>query len=130
MKASNSEDHKARNSTRKTLFSLLLLAGLFVTLSGAKSRKKLHHDPDITYRKYMKKISRQLGVTCDYCHDVKNYRNTDNPKHKIALEHIRMVAWLNQEGFKSTKNVKADCYMCHRRQAKPAYKEKLGIGHD
>lgn len=74
-------------------------------------------------REYMLEISRQLGVTCNYCHDVKNFRNESMKTWKISKEHMHIVQLLNTRGF--TKGPKADCYMCHRGKATPDYKEGL-----
>lgn len=79
-------------------------------------------DMDLIKHKEMIKISRQLGVTCNYCHDVKNLKKATSPKYKVALEHIRITKLLNEKGFKGSPKV--DCFLCHRGVAKPAFKEK------
>lgn len=75
------------------------------------------------YRAQMITISRQLGVTCNYCHNTRNYRDKSNPKWKVAKAHIQMVDLLNSQ-FKHTFSDKVDCYMCHKGVAKPEFKEK------
>jgi hypothetical protein len=74
-------------------------------------------------REYMVKVARQLGVTCNYCHDVKNFRSTALPAYKVAVEHTKIVDLLNTKGFLGPKAPRADCYMCHRGKAIPDYKE-------
>lgn len=68
-------------------------------------------------------ISRQLGVSCKECHNLDNFKSDEKIEFKIAKEHMRVVNLLNDKGFRGTP--KADCYMCHRGQMKPAYKEPV-----
>lgn len=66
-------------------------------------------------------MTRQLGVSCNTCHNINNFKDDTKVEFKIAKEHIRVVKLINEQGFRGTP--KADCYMCHRSQLKPAYKE-------
>jgi hypothetical protein len=75
------------------------------------------------YRDTMIVISRQMGVTCTHCHDSKNYRDASKPTFPIAKKHMEMVDMMNAQ-FKSAFTQRVDCYMCHRGQAIPDYKEK------
>jgi hypothetical protein len=86
---------------------------------------KIIHDEDMKMRENMLEISRQLGVTCNHCHDVNNLRSDKLTTFKVAKDHIRIVELLNKEGFRG--NPKADCFMCHRGQAKPAYREDTSV---
>lgn len=76
----------------------------------------------------MVNISRQLGVTCNYCHDMNNLKDRSMHTWKVAHEHIQIVKLLNQKGFKGSKGPRADCYMCHRGKTMPDYKEP-SVGH-
>jgi hypothetical protein len=82
---------------------------------------QVNHDQEIRTRDYMIEVSRQLGVTCNYCHDVKNFRQRDMKAWKTGKEHMRIVELLNTRGF--THGPKADCYLCHRGKAVPDYRE-------
>lgn len=111
----------------RILFSLIAALALFIAAlfsippdSQARSKTK---DPDLKKRQEMVVISRQLGVTCTYCHDVKNFRKGNMQTYKTALDHMRITRMLNKEGFHG--KVKVDCYFCHRGTAKFDYKEKL-----
>jgi hypothetical protein len=77
------------------------------------------------YREEMIVISRQLGVTCVYCHDSRNYRDSSKKTHQIAKAHMEMVDMINDK-FKNSFSAKIDCYSCHKGVAKPEYKEKPG----
>lgn len=89
--------------------------------SAPHTTPKVKHDQEIRTRDYMIEVSRQLGVTCNYCHDVKNFRNSDMKAWKTGKEHMRIVELLNNQGFKN--GTKADCYLCHRGKAVPDFRE-------
>lgn len=74
------------------------------------------------YREQMITISRQLGVTCTHCHDARNYRESTKKTFQVAKNHMEMVDMIN-ERFKYSFSDKVDCYMCHKGQAKPEFKE-------
>lgn len=76
------------------------------------------------YRVQMADISRQLGVTCVHCHNTRNYRDGSKAAHGIAKSHMEMVDTINEK-YKNSFSAKVDCFMCHKGQAKPEFKEKL-----
>ena len=78
---------------------------------------------ELAQREAMVKMSRQLGVTCNHCHDVKNFKDPKLDNFKIAKDHMRIVDLLNAQGFTGKKAPKADCFMCHRGKSMPDYKE-------
>lgn len=83
---------------------------------------------EIETRKTMLDWSRHLGVTCNYCHDTNNFKRDDKSAYNIGLKHKNLVRLLNEEVFTERDkggNLKiiADCYMCHRGQSTPNYKE-------
>lgn len=104
------------------LYAILIIASLLFAHNGLG--KGSLPDPDLKKRQEMIDISRQLGVTCTHCHDVKNLRSGKKRTHKIALEHMRITKWLDRKGFKGKP--KGTCYMCHRGQPVPDYKEPKG----
>lgn len=77
-------------------------------------------------RAYMVEISRQIGVTCTYCHDVKNFKNSSMKEWKVSKRHIDFVKSVNQDP-KKLLGPKMDCYMCHRGEAKPEFREPLEL---
>jgi hypothetical protein len=76
-------------------------------------------------RSSMIKMSRQLGVTCVYCHDVKNYKDGSMKTFKVAKDHESLVETLNKQYRHKISPV--DCFMCHRGKAIPDFKENLEI---
>lgn len=89
-----------------------------IAISPDEIKKK---EEDI--RAIMFTISRQLGVTCTSCHETENFRENKKSEFKVALEHMKITQTLIDKGFDGKKGPKADCYMCHRGQLKPSYKE-------
>lgn len=105
------------------VFLLVISAGIHLFSVTAYTQKSIS-EKDLAMRDYMLNISRQLGVTCNHCHDVKNFKDDKMTTHQISKQHMRVVHLLNTEGFVGKNALKVDCYMCHRGQAKPKYKEE------
>ncbi len=110
------------------LLGILLIMALaimpdvaFSDAAKTHTTPKVNPDQEIRMRDHMIEVSRQMGVTCNYCHDVKNFRNRDMKAWKKGKEHMRIVELLNTKGF--IHGPKADCYLCHRGKAVPDYKE-------
>lgn len=104
----------------RILFFLTLL-GAQISLSQTPSKIKLEEE---LQRERMINMTRQLGVTCNTCHNSKDFTSDKKIAYKIALEHIRLTQLLIDNGMDGKNSrPKADCYMCHRGQAKPDYKE-------
>lgn len=81
-------------------------------------------DHDLMVREEMLKISKQLGVTCNYCHDVTNFKSNRIPAFGVALDHIKLVELLKRTHF-SGNDKQINCYLCHRGQPKPAVGTKF-----
>ncbi len=76
----------------------------------------------------MKVWSRQLGVTCNYCHNLENFKDDSKETYKTSLKHQQVVKILQDQIFNehdkaNLLKVKVDCYMCHRGSDKPNYIE-------
>lgn len=85
-------------------------------------------DKEQDVRKQMMTWSRQMGVTCVYCHNQNNFKSDEKQTYKIAKKHWQMVRLLNEEVFTERDKggaliIEADCYMCHRGLNIPKYKE-------
>ncbi|HEX4923852.1 MAG TPA: photosynthetic reaction center cytochrome c subunit family protein [Bdellovibrionales bacterium] len=101
----------------------LMIPFLFAGISAAQTKAQRTAADDFAIREAMVKMSKQLGVTCNFCHDLQNFRSDKIDKYKVAKDHMRIVDLLNTQGFKGKRDVKADCYMCHRGKPVPDYKE-------
>ncbi|MGE3974865.1 MAG: photosynthetic reaction center cytochrome c subunit family protein [Bdellovibrionales bacterium] len=108
-------------------FFLCLFVGFFTLIVNPildrRVSQALAKDAELMQRDYMIKISRQLGVTCAYCHNVNNFKDKSMATYKVSAEHIHMVEMLNAKTFAARNGPKADCYMCHKGKAVPDYKE-------
>lgn len=68
-------------------------------------------------KKAMKKVSKALGVQCDFCHDMENFAK--DSKHKeIARDMMRMVNSINKKYFRKSDH-KVSCMTCHRGKKHP-----------
>ena len=68
-------------------------------------------------KKYMKeKITKALGVQCDYCHNLDDMA-ADTPKKKRAVQMLEMVSTINKKCMGGKEEV--GCMTCHRGKAKP-----------
>ena len=62
-------------------------------------------------------ISVSLGVTCEYCHEVrKEYEDTKEPKERARVM-MKMLADINKNNFGGAQMI--TCYTCHRGSTKP-----------
>ena len=77
-------------------------------------------------KKYMKKIQKDLGVKCKFCHDI-NDKSIDTPHKKIAREMMRMQMDLNKSFFALLgdslhmhgERTQISCWTCHRGTKEP-----------
>jgi hypothetical protein len=104
-------------------WAILILICFFSFLSQAESPNEFKKQ-EKAIREQMRDWSRQLGVTCKSCHDVNNFKSDKLSAFKIGKEHMKITQLLIDNGMDGKLGPKADCYMCHRGQLKPSYKEK------
>ena len=77
-------------------------------------------------KKYMKKIQKDLGVKCKFCHDI-NDKSIDTEHKIIAREMMKMQIELNKGFFaqigdsllKHENTLQISCWTCHRGSKKP-----------
>ena len=107
-------------------FSIIsALAILTLGPSGySQSAQKLKSEEEIV-REEMIEISKQLNVTCTECHKVDKFKDSSKPTFKTAREHLKIVQVLKQSGFDGKQGPLATCYMCHRGELRPAYREGI-----
>jgi hypothetical protein len=68
----------------------------------------------------MKAMSRDLGVECDFCHEVPDMASDKSPKKKTAREMMRMTEELNAKWIKKVAaKAEVTCVTCHRGHEKP-----------
>ena len=78
-------------------------------------------------KKYMKKIQKDLGVKCKFCHNI-NDKSIDTPHKNIAREMMRMQMDLNKSFFSQLGDdslhingemPQISCWTCHRGSDEP-----------
>jgi len=81
---------------------------------------KTETDADIKMREQMVKMSRDLGVTCVYCHNPENFKESKNKNFAVAAQHMKITKLLNSDkGFGGKPEV--TCFVCHQGKAKFEY---------
>ena len=100
------------------LFSFLLSESEFknVTVLDITSKSEM--------RKYMKSISKDLGVKCSYCHNMDD-KSLDTPEKDITREMIKLTRYLNDllnnEKEDTTNHATyVTCWTCHYGKTQPA----------
>lgn len=104
---------------------LLLIFPLLLSAQSSSESAATIKSSEELMREQMIVISRQLGVTCITCHNTDNFKSDRKDTFKIAKEHMKLTQLLIDSGMNGKGSAKADCYMCHRGQLKPAYQEKV-----
>ena len=74
-------------------------------------------------KKYMKSISKDLGVRCSHCHDMED-KSLDTPVKDITREMIKLTRYLNsllntQSKDSLDSKTYATCWTCHHWQVIP-----------
>ena len=94
-----------------------------VVIAGDKTPKNLKV-LDLTstkdVKKYMKMISKDLGVKCKYCHDM-NDKSSNTDKKEIARFMMRMVQTQNDSVFNWEGASQISCWTCHRGSTMPEF---------
>jgi hypothetical protein len=74
---------------------------------------------------YMKTVSKTLGVSCKYCHNLeKGFDSNDPQLHKDrAREMMTMMNEINEKYFKETEQ-KMTCFVCHQGRTKPVFTQE------
>lgn len=93
----------------------------FPHANAESAQKILSKEEEI--RKKMIEISKQLGVTCNECHNMKNLADDSSKNFQVAREHIKAVEALKALGFDGKKSPEASCFMCHRGSMKYPFSE-------
>ena len=83
-----------------------------VTVLDIQSRSEM--------KRYMKSISKDLGVKCSYCHDMDD-KSLDNEHKEIAREMIILTRQINNllNANKDSTDLKTviTCWTCHKGEA-------------
>ena len=100
------------------LIKVILLVSVAFS-STFENVKVLNIESRSEMKKYMKSISKDLGVKCSYCHDMDD-KSLDNPVKDIAREMIILTRQINSYLNDINKNeeeksvVSVTCWTCHK----------------
>ena len=103
------------------LTMLLIVSSLSFMQKKQNNMQVLNFDSERDLKKYMKSISKDLGVKCQYCHDL-NDKSIDTDHKNIARKMMRMQMDLNKSFFAllgDSLHAQDDipqisCWTCHR----------------
>ena len=106
------------------IVNILVLS--FIFSNTFKNVKVLEIDSRTEMKKYMKSISKDLGVKCSHCHDMDD-KSIDTPQKDITREMIKLTKYLNSllntQFIDSTSNKTfVTCWTCHYGNLEPVHK--------
>ena len=109
------------------VLSLLFIVSSLVFMQvKPKNLQLLDFESERNLKKYMKSISKDLGVKCKFCHDL-NDKSIDTDHKKVTRKMIRMQMDLNESFFALLgdsldvhDNIpRISCWTCHRGSKDP-----------
>ena len=106
------------------IYILYILFTFLLSESEFENVKVLDITSKSEMRKYMKSISKDLGVKCSYCHDMDD-KSLDTPEKDITREMIKLTRYLNDllnnEKEDTTNHATyVTCWTCHYGKTQPA----------
>ena len=100
------------------VLSIILSAVVIAGDKTPKNLKVLDFTSTKDVKKYMKMISKDLGVKCKYCHDM-NDKSIDTEHKNIARFMMTMVQTQNDSIFNYEGAPQISCWTCHRGSTAP-----------
>ena len=108
------------------LTMLFIVSSLSFMQDKPKNLQVLDFESERDLKKYMKTVSKDLGVKCKFCHDL-NDKSIDTDHKKIAREMMRMQMDLNKSFFAllgdslhmHEEMTQISCWTCHRGTKEP-----------
>ena len=102
---------------------LYFLLSVIIAESDFKNVKILDIESKSEMKKYMKSISKDLGVKCSHCHDMDD-KSLDSPEKDIAREMIKLTRYLNdllnsQSRDTVIHKTHVTCWTCHYGKLEP-----------
>ena len=102
------------------ILSIIFSATMIAGDKTPKNLKVLDFTSTKDVKKYMKMISKDLGVKCKYCHDM-NDKSSDTDKKEIARFMMKMVQTQNDSVFDWEGASQISCWTCHRGSTMPEF---------
>ena len=106
--------------------ALVFITGLLHSKVGDRNQPKnlqvLNIETIGETKKFMKQMSKDLGVKCKFCHDLDNFAlDTDHKKN--ARHMMKMTSEINENYFSWEGAKGVSCWTCHQGQKEPPEKE-------
>ena len=98
--------------------SIVFSASMIAGDKTPKNLKVLDFTSSKEVKKYMKMISKDLGVKCKYCHDM-NDKSLDTEHKEITRFMMQMVQTQNDSVFNYEGAPQISCWTCHRGSTAP-----------
>ncbi len=74
-------------------------------------------------KQYMKTVAKDLGVKCNYCHDLNKFSDDSNQHKRIARSMLKMMTGLNNDFFTWKDARQIRCWTCHQGKSEPPKKK-------
>lgn len=104
------------------LFSMFIFCGSAFAGDELKNVTVLKDMDKPALKTYMKKMSKEIGQKCSFCHNTKDFASDENHHKEIARKMITMTNDLNKNVFNYEGAEKITCYTCHAGNKKPVNK--------
>ena len=110
---------------KKVVFTMGFIFGfLFGQQSELKNVKVLPYTKKRDLVKYMKSVvASELGVKCNFCHNLSDYSSDEKGHKKVAREMMAMTINANKT-MKDLNFHEISCWVCHRGENHPLYSPK------
>tara|TARA_B100000029_G_scaffold305820_1_gene298689 strand:+ start:1201 stop:1554 length:354 start_codon:yes stop_codon:yes gene_type:complete len=110
----------------------ILIFLVIMTFAYSNSNFKNVTELDFTsksdMKKYMKEISKDIGVKCSFCHDLDD-KSLETENKEIGREMIKLTRYLNDvlNTSNNPKNYKTyvTCWTCHHGNVEPEHKRPI-----
>ena len=111
---------------KQLVYSIFILLSISMIMGEFKNVQVLKFESERDLKKYMKSISKDLGVKCTFCHDL-NDKSIDTDHKLVAREMMKMQMNLNKHVFAQIgdsllhheNTLQISCWTCHRGSKEP-----------
>ena len=114
---------------------IILISSLAQAGKEPKNLKVLKFKTNKEITKYMKSVTKDLGVKCKYCHDMKD-KSKDTPMKETARNFMTLVDYINNSFLQDSADLNShdntnvekhqdtqiSCWTCHRGNIEPEKK--------
>jgi hypothetical protein len=110
----------------RLMLCIALISSIFAEdekKSELKNVQVLSYTTKAEIMKFMKKsVTKELGVKCNYCHNIKDYASDEKEQKIVSREMMRMVKHINTTTMKPLGLHEVSCWVCHQGKKHPDHK--------